>query len=146
MLLCLLSPFQNICPSNVSVASFPPHEVACHAWDGQVCAGPGPSVIKRPSCAVTSDIEAGVIHDPVPAPSEGHAQTLTGLLRLGATRGISMKDDRAVFPSAPRWAPPLHAWSSLLPKCRMGPHQLSVNNRRSTPTPCPECLLKRGQK
>lgn len=53
-----------------------------------MCAGPGPSVIKRPSCAVTSDTEAGVIRDPradLDRAAEGEA-----------TPGISMKDDGAV--------------------------------------------------
>ncbi|KAI4833109.1 hypothetical protein KUCAC02_016026, partial [Chaenocephalus aceratus] len=74
----LPSPLRNICPSNVAAAPLSPREVACPAQDGQVCA----SVIKRPSCAVTSGTEAGVIHDPVSAPSEGQTQTLTGQLRL----------------------------------------------------------------
>lgn len=80
--LSLPSPLQNICPSNVAAAPLSPREVACPAQDGQVCAGPGPSVIKRPSCAVTSGVEAGVIHDPVSAPSKGLTQTLTGQLRV----------------------------------------------------------------
>lgn len=80
--LSLLSSLHNICPSNVAAAPLSPREVACPAQDGQVCAGQGPSVIKRPSCAVTSGKEAGVIHDPVSAPSEGHTQTLTGQLRV----------------------------------------------------------------
>lgn len=80
--LSLLSPLQNICPSNMATAPLSPREVACPIQDGQVCAGPGPSVIKRPSCAVTSGIEAGVIHDPVSAPLEEHTQTLTGQLRV----------------------------------------------------------------
>ena len=82
MQLSLPSPLQNICLSNVAAAPLSPREVACPAQDGQVCAGPGPSVIKRPSCAVTSGTEAGVIHDPVSAPSEGQTQTLTGQLRV----------------------------------------------------------------
>lgn len=96
MQLSLLSPLQNICPSNVAASPLSPREVACPVQDGQVCAGPGPSVIKRPSCAVTSGIEAGVIHDPVSAPSEGHTQTLTGQHEGKAMHGISMKDDRVV--------------------------------------------------
>ncbi|KAA8594710.1 hypothetical protein FQN60_011845, partial [Etheostoma spectabile] len=88
--LSLLSSLQNICPSNVAAASLSPREVACPAQDGQVCAGPGSSVIKRPSCAVTSGIEAGVIHDPVSAPLEGHTQTLTGQLRVKEHLGAVM--------------------------------------------------------
>lgn len=82
MQLSLLSPLQNICPSNVAAASLSLPEVAFPAQEGQVCAGPGPSVIKRPRCAVTSSVEVGVIRDPVSAPLVGHTQTLTGQLRV----------------------------------------------------------------
>ncbi|CAG11462.1 unnamed protein product [Tetraodon nigroviridis] len=61
----------------------PFREVARPIQDGQVCARPGPSVIRRPSCAVTSGTGASIIHDnPVSAPSEEHARTLTGQLRV----------------------------------------------------------------
>lgn len=60
-----------------------PHEVAWPIQDGQVRASPGPSVIKRSSCAVTSGAGASIIHDdPVSAPSKEHARTLMGQLRV----------------------------------------------------------------
>lgn len=67
----------------MATALLSPREVACPIHDGQVYAGQGLSVIKQPSCAVTSGIEAGVTHDdPVSAPLEEHTQTLTGQLRV----------------------------------------------------------------
>lgn len=143
--LSLLSPLQNICPSNVAAAFLSPCEVACPAQDGQVWAGPGPSVIKQPSCAVTSGIEAGVIHDPVSAPSEGHTQTLTGQLRVKPCMEYLW---RTTMSSPPRTL--VGATSAclptLLPKCRMGPHQPCQSIKRENITPplllCPVCLFK----
>lgn len=116
--LSLPSPLRNICPSNVAAAPLSPREVACPAQDGQVCA----SVIKRPSCAVTSGTEAGVIHDPVSAPSEGQTQTLTGQLRVKPRMEYLW---RTTTPSPPRTLVGATSARSptLLPKCRMGPHQ-----------------------
>lgn len=78
----------------------PPHPTR----DGQVRVCPAPSVIKRPSCAVTSGgAEAGVIRDPVPAPSEDRGADLDRAAEGKATHGISMKDVRASSP--PRKTP-----------------------------------------
>lgn len=143
--LSLLSPLQNICPSNVAAAPLSLREVACPAQDGQVCAGPGPSVIKRPSCAVTSGIGAGVIHDPVSAPSEGHTQTLTGQLRVKPRleylwRTTTSSPPRALLGATSACLP------TLLPKCRMGPHQPCQSIKRENITLhlllCPVCLFK----
>lgn len=140
--LSLLSPLQNICPSNVAAASLSPNEVACPAQDGQVWAGPGPSVIKQPSCAVTSGIEAGVIHDPVSAPSEGHTQTLTGQLRVKPCmeylwRTTTSSPPRTLVGATSACLP------TLLPKCRMGPHQpcQSIKKREHhTSPPAVSCV------
>lgn len=84
-----LSPLQNICPSSIAKdppppsLSLSPREVAWPIRDGQVRARPGPSVIKRPSCAVTCGAGASIIRDdPVSAPSEERARTLAGQLRV----------------------------------------------------------------
>lgn len=76
----------HICPSQCRGFSLrevarPPLQTPTR--DGQVRACPAPSVIKRPSCAVTSGgAKAGVIRDPAPAPSEERTQTLTGRPRV----------------------------------------------------------------
>lgn len=132
--LSLLSPLQNICPSNMATAPLSPREVACPIQDGQVCAGPGPSVIKRPSCAVTSGIEAGVIHDPVSAPLEEHTQTLTGQLRVKLRMEYLWRTTMSSPPHTLVGATSA-CWPTLLPKCRMGPHQpcQSVKRKKITP-------------
>ncbi|TNN89424.1 hypothetical protein EYF80_000027 [Liparis tanakae] len=118
----------NICPSNVAASPLSPREVACPAQDGQVCAGPGPSVIKRPSCAVTSGIEAGVIHDPVSAPSEGHTQTLTGQLRVREHLG-------AVTAGLPHRTnfPPVLIVTNEAPRQRSGRPGVAVEGRERQP-------------
>lgn len=137
--LSLPSPLQNICPSNVAAAPLSPREVACPAQDGQVCAGPGPSVIKRPSCAVTSGVEAGVIHDPVSAPSKGLTQTLTGQLRVKPRmeylwRTTVSSPARTLVGATSACLP------TLLPKCRMGPHQACQSIKRENITPLPPAV------
>lgn len=143
--LSLLSPLQNICPSNVAAAPLSPREVARPAQDEQVCAGPGPSVIKRPSCAVTSGIGAGVIHDPVSAPSEGHTQTLTGQLRVKPRMEYLWRTTMSSPPCTLVGATTA-CLPTLLPKCRMGPHQPCQSIKRENITLplllCPVCLFK----
>lgn len=139
--LSLLSPLQNICPSNMATAPLSPREVACPIQDGQVCAGPGLSVIKRPSCAVTFGIEAGVIHDPVSAPLEEHAQTLTGQLRVKPRTEYLWRTTVSSPPHALAGSTSA-CWPTLLPKCRMGPHQACQSiNRKEPHTFPPRCCV-----
>lgn len=94
-----------------------------------MCAGPGASVIKRPSCAVTSGIEAGVIHDPVSAPSEGHTD-LDSAVEGKATHGISMKGGHVV-PSTHPGGRHLRTLACPPAKVHDGPSSTaSVNKRR----------------
>lgn len=136
----LLSSFQNICPSNMAGAPFSPHEVACPARDGQVCAGPDPSVIKQPSCAVTSGLEVGVIHDPVSAPSEGHTQTLTGQLRVKPRMEYLW---RTTTLSPPCALVGRHLWMLAYPPAKVqdGPSSaVSVNKRGNITHPLPPAV------
>ncbi|TWW58729.1 hypothetical protein D4764_06G0002590 [Takifugu flavidus] len=94
-----------------------PREVAWPIQDGQVRARPGPSVIKRPSCAVTSGAGASIIHDdPVSAPSEERARTLTGQPRVKPRAEFSMKDDRVIPSTYPGGC---HLWAPARPPAKV---------------------------
>lgn len=136
------------CSAAVSAVSSPEHLSVEHGngsafspwgrlpypgWDRCVPC-PAPSVIKRPSCAVTSGTEAGVIRDPVSAPSEEGTQTLTGQLRVKPRTEYLWRTTASSPPRTPVGATSARR-PSLLPEQRIGPHQpcQSIRKERITP-------------